>query len=149
MLSRDYTDILGGLLLIITGVFFSSYAAGHYGMGTLRQMGPGMFPAGVGIVLAVFGAITLVPALFRRGERPEIGLRSPLFVLAAVAAFALVIHPFGLIPAILGLTIVSTLAELKVRPVSLVLLCVTLCTLAWLIFKVGLGLAIPLFRSPF
>ncbi len=149
MLSRDYKDIVGGALLFVTGATFAWYAAGHYELGTLRRMGPGMFPMGLGVILAVFGVLLAVPAFFRPGVRPEIRVWSPVFVLAGTAAFALVIRPFGLIPAICAVVIISSFAELKVRPVSLAILCAVLCAIAYGVFRVGLGLALPMFRWPF
>lgn len=149
MLPRDYTDVFGGLLLLVVGAGFAWYSAENYDIGTLRRMGPGMFPMGIGCLLAVFGVLLGVPALFRAGETPEIRVWSPIFVLSGVAAFALVIRPFGLIPAILAVTIISSLAELRVRPVSLAALCLALCLIAWLTFRVGLGLPISMFRWPF
>lgn len=148
MLARDYRDIVGGGLLIAGGLLFSWYAAQHYDLGTVRRMGPGMFPTGLGMILAVFGASIAIPAFFRNGVAPKVRIWTPLFVLSGVAAFALLVRPFGLIPAILGVTIISSFAELKVRPLSLAILCIVLCTIAWLTFRVGLGLAIPMFRWP-
>lgn len=149
MYSRDYKDIVGGFLLLAVGLWVVWYANASYDLGTFRRMGPGMFPLLLGVILAGFGGLIAVPAFFRAGPRFQIRLWSPLFVLAGVAAFALVVRPFGLIPAILAVTIISSLAELRVRPVSLALLCAGLCTLAWLVFRVGLGLPMPMLRWPF
>lgn len=149
MLSRDYRDIVGGALLVIIGIAYSWYAIEHYDLGTLRRMGPGMFPSALGFVLAGFGAVLAVQAFFRTGVMPEIRILTPLFVILGVAAFALTIQPFGLIPAILAVTVISSLAELKVRPVSLGILCLVLCVIAWLTFRVGLSLPLPMFRWPF
>lgn len=149
MLSRDYKDVVGGGLLLVAGLTFSWYAAEHYALGTLRRMGPGMFPMALGFVLAFFGALMLVPALLRPGPMPQVRIWTPLFVLSGVAAFALTIRPFGLIPAILAVIVVSSFAELKFRPVSLAALCAGLCLLAWLVFSVGLGIPVAMFRWPF
>lgn len=149
MLSHDYRDILGGVVLIAFGLAFSAYAFANYEMGTVNRMGPGMFPVALGVVLAAFGVMQAVPALFRTGKMPEIRIWTPLFVLSGVAAFALMIRPFGLLPAVLGVTLISSLAELKIRPVSLAILAGSLCLISWLIFRVGLGLPIPMYRWPF
>ncbi len=149
MLSRDYRDIVGGGLLIVGGLIFTWYAATHYDLGSLRRMGPGMFPTGLGVTLALFGALIAVPAFFRQGTMPVVRIWTPLFVLAGVAAFAMTIRPFGLIPAILSVVIISSFAELKVRPVSLAILCIVLCLIAWLTFRVGLGLPIAMWRWPY
>lgn len=149
MLSRDYKDIAGGLLLVIVGLFFSWYASAYYDLGTPRRMGPGMFPVALGLVLAAFGAIMVVPAFFRRGEMPVVRIWTPIFVLIGVAGFAMLIRPFGLMPAVMAVVIISSFAELKVRPVSLAILTISLCVIAWLVFRVGLGLPVAMFRWPF
>lgn len=149
MLSRDYTDIIGGGLLIVTGLGFSAYAYANYDLGSIVRMGPGMFPACLGVVLAVFGALQAIPAFFRTGTMPDIRLWSPLFVLGSIAIFAMLIRPFGLIPAIIALIIVSSGAELRIRPVSTAILTVVMCVASWLIFRVGLGVPLAMFRWPF
>ena len=148
MPTRDYRDIVGGLLLIVFGLAFTGYSAAHYALGTLRQMGPGMFPAGLGVVLALLGLLLFAGAMFRAGTVPQIRIWTPLFVLAGVVAFALSIRPLGLIPAVLAVTIISSFAELKIRPVSLGLLCLSLSLIAWVTFGLGLNLPIPMFRWP-
>ena len=149
MLKFDYTDMVGGALLVLVGIAVSLISIANYPLGTLTRMGPGMFPAGLGGVLAFFGLILFVQAFRRRGERPDLRTWSPLFVLGGVAAFAVLVKPFGLIPAILGITIVSSLAELRIRPASLAMLCLALCLIAPGVFKYGLGLRLPLFAWPF
>lgn len=70
-------------------------------------------------------------------------------MLSGVAGFALLMPVAGLIPAILGVVVISSLAELKIRPVNLALLCSARCLMAPLVFVTGLGLPIPLVRWPF
>lgn len=149
MFSRDYRDIAGGILLIVVGIGFSVYAMTHYDLGTLRRMGPGMFPAALGFILAVFGLLQAIPAFFRPGVMPDIRIWTPIFVLGGTAAFAMMIRPFGLLPAVAAVVIISSLAELRIRPVSLTLLVASLCLLSWLIFRVGLGLPLAMARWPF
>lgn len=149
MYSRDYTDIVGGLVLICIGLAFSGYAATHYDIGTVRRMGPGMYPTILGVALAVFGAAQIVPALRRTGQKPDIRFWTPLFVLGACGVFALMLRTCGLFPAITVLTVVASLAELEIRPVRMAMLSAVLCLTAWLIFVVAFGLNLPLARWPF
>jgi len=149
MFSRDYKDIVGGLILIILGLSFSGYAATHYDIGTFRRMGPGMFPTILGVALAIFGLMQLVPAVTRPGRMPDVRIWSPIFVLAGCAAFAMTLLPFGLMPAVATLTVVSALAELEIKLARLVVLIAALCLISWLIFDVGFGLNVPMFRWPF
>ncbi|MCI5109483.1 MAG: tripartite tricarboxylate transporter TctB family protein [Marivita sp.] len=149
MFKADYTDVVGGALLVATGLGVTAVSMTSYAVGTLRRMGPGMFPSILGVLLAFLGILIVLQALRKPGRRPDIRVFSPLFVLGGVAAFAALIAPFGLIPAILGVTIISSLAELRLRPVSLILLCLALCLIAPLVFVYGLGLQISLVRWPF
>lgn len=147
--TRDYRDVIGGLGLIGAGGFAAFHALTTLRTGTLEQMGPGMFPAALGIILVIFGIMLAVPAFFRQGAVPQFRVWTPLFVFAGIAAFALMVRPTGFIPAVFALTVISSLAELKIRPVSLTILTLSLCVVAWLVFHVGLNLSTPMFRWPF
>lgn len=148
-MTRDIKDILGGGLLLLGGLSYSIYTVTHYTIGTLRQAGPGFFPLALGLTLVLLGALVLLPALKRRGEMPEFQLFAPIMVLASVAVFALAIPAFGLIPAIVGMTITFSLAERRFRPISLALSCILLSLSAYLIFGVGLGMSVAMLRWPF
>ena len=145
----DYVDAVGGALLILFGAAVTYTSVTYYPMGTPSRMGPGMFPAGLGVVLAVLGLLLSLQALRRPGRRPDIRIFSPLFILGGIAAFAAIITPFGLIPAIVAILVISSMADLKIRPVSLVVSCIGLSLLAPFVFVFLLGLQIPLLRWPF
>lgn len=142
-------DVAGGLLLAFAGVGVFFYSIGYLDQGTVRMMGPGMFPSVLGVLLAALGGVMAVSAVFRPRAMPQARVVTPFFVLAGVAAFAMTIGPFGLIPAILAVTIISSLAEARMRAASLVTLCAVLCLVAWLTFRVGLGLPMAMLRWPF
>ncbi len=145
----DYSDMVGGILLILTGAVVSYIAISNYPLGTLTRIGPGMFPAGLGGILACLGALLALHSLRKKGARPDVRIFSPLFVLGGIAAFALIVEPFGLIPAIIAVTVVSSLAELRLRPANLLALCLGLSLLAPFVFRVCLGLPIALLKWPF
>src|SRR5690554_2954907 len=111
MLDKDYRDILGGALLIGGGIVLALYSMTSYDLGTVRRMGPGMFPFGLGMILAVLGVAIVLPALKRPGSKIEIRIYSPLFVLTGVAAFAFLIPKLGLLPAAAALIVITSLAE--------------------------------------
>lgn len=149
MYPRDYRDMIAGGVLILFGGGIALQAATAYDVGTPTDFGPGLFPAALGVIAAVLGVLVAVPAMMRRGAKIDMRVRSPLFVIGSIAAFALLIRPFGMIPAIIAVTTLSSFAEEKVRPVGMVGVGVTLCVLAYLIFKLGLGLTLPLLNWPF
>lgn len=140
----------GGLFLLVTGGLVVWHGSSHYDLGTLRVMGPGMFPVALGFILAGFGLVSVVTALSQPGgTKLHIRVWTPLFVLGGIAAFAFMIRPFGLVPATLAATAISSLAELKVHALSLIGLCIGLCLLVVVVFHLGLRLPIPLFNWPF
>jgi len=149
MFERDYRDMVAGILMVAAGAFVAIYASTHYNLGSFRNMGPGMFPLLMGLVLAGLGGALAVTALFRSGPMPEIRISTAIFVLASIGAFALLIRSFGLVPAVIAVTVISSLAELKIRFMSTALLAAGLCLLTWLIFPLGLGLNISMLRWPF
>lgn len=149
MYQRDYRDIVGGALLIIAGGLIAWHALSTLDFGTVRRMGPGMFPTSVGVVLAGFGMAIMIPAFLRPGTLDKIEWRSTIAVLAGVAIFAMAVRPFGLVPAIVALIFVSSLAERTFRPLSLAVMSVVLSLAAWGIFSKGLGLPLVMWRSPF
>src|SRR5690606_15482527 len=142
-------DFIGGLLLLVGGLTFSWYAASHYNLGTLRQMGSAMFPAGLGAILAFFGAVLMVQSWFQDSRIERIELRTPFLVILSIAAFAFLVLRVGIIPASLATIVISSFADLKVGIGGLILLCAILCGLAYVIFSVALGIPTPMLRWPF
>lgn len=141
---RDFQDILGGAALIAFGTFVSLYAYTHYAIGTVNEMGPGMMPAGLGVLLAALGAVILAPALLRAGVLPRLDWRPFLFVVLALSAFALAVDRIGLIPAIYALVFIAMLGDDNFRPVSSLLLATVLNLIVIGIFVYGLGMPFKL-----
>src|SRR2546422_7382581 len=61
-------DFWSGLMFIGFGLFFMIWGMTHYQMGTAVRMGPAYFPTVLGGMLAVLGAIVLIPGLSVEGE---------------------------------------------------------------------------------
>lgn len=145
-------DMLGGALLCLTGGFIAIYCWGHYDLGSLRRMGTGFYPMLAGVVLALLGLAILLPPILqgvRPGRIPLPPLRAAGFVLAAVAAFALLCRPFGLFPAIAALATLASLASPERTPLrDLLIMIVVLCVLAWGIFGLGLSLGLKMLAWP-
>lgn len=148
MWRRDYRDIVAGGFFLVIGLGAALHAASHHAMGTLRNIGPGLFPAGAGLVLAALGLAMIVPAIARAGVRPTVEPGVAAAVLASVSAFALILPAFGLVPATLALTVVARLAERRPRPVGTLVLAVALAVLAWAVFVAALGVRLPAVRWP-
>lgn len=141
MPARDYRDIIGGSALTLIGVFATIHGLVSLNLGTLSNMGPGMFPAALGVILAAIGVAILIPAIFRAAEMPDVDMRSFAAISASILAFAVMVQPFGLIPAIVVLTFVASRADSKLSPIGLVIVAVGLSVGATLIFRTGLGMS--------
>jgi hypothetical protein len=148
MWGRDWRDIAAGGFFLVLGLAAALHAATSYRMGTLRAIGPGMFPTCIGAAMAAFGLMILVPALGRAGVRPKWEPRIAAAVLASVAAFSAVLPAFGLVPATFALTFVARLAEARRRPFGTLVLAAALSLLAWAVFVAALGVPLAGFRWP-
>jgi len=140
-------DAIGGLALIVIGLFFALYGQANYAINTLRSMGPGYLPMVLGYLLATLGLLLFVTALRQAPERPDpFAWRSFLAVLAGIGAFAFVVERFGMVPGVIVLTIVCAYAEPGRRLLPTLLLAAVLAAIGVLVFTIGLKLQIPAFR---
>jgi len=139
-------DLWGGLFLVGTGLAFGLVAWLEYPIGTVLDMGPGMFPMMLGLLLALLGLMILLPALWRvTSMRTDIEWRPLLTIAAGVVAFILTIERFGLAVAVLSLTWLSTLAIDRLSFKQAMALGGTLTLAAMVIFVYGFGVPIPVF----
>lgn len=145
---RDFTDVIGGGLLVGVGVYVGMHASG-YGIGTLGRMGPGFFPMVLGYVLTGLGTLILFTGMRKRGRMERMHVRPFFAVLSAVFAFALAVPHVGMVPATFLLVGVAAMAEGKARLVPTLLLAAVLSFFAVTVFCWGLGLSIPAFKGPF
>jgi hypothetical protein len=141
----NWQDIWGGALVIAFGLYVAAYAYLNLNLGTLRRMGAGAFPFGVGIILVVLGVLIVLPALVKPGPKIELSIRTPIIILAAVCAFAIVMPILGIFPAIFVTVFISALADKRLTPGLSALITVGLCAAVWLVFKQGLNLQFPIF----
>lgn len=148
MLNRDYRDIATGLVIFAIGASAAAHSISSYSLGTMSSMGPGMFPAAAGVIMAVFGVCIAAPAFLRPGDGVTIALRPLLAAGLSILLFGLLIERAGLIPAVCALVMMAVLAE-PPRWRSALALAAALSMLTTVIFKLGLGLQVSLAVWPF
>ena len=150
MYRRDYRDIIGGLILIVLGLATSLHAYLQYPLGSLRHLGSGMFPASLGVILAGLGLLIIIPAIFRSGPPlPRFEVRPFLAVIGGGLATAYVIPRFGMVPAVVVMSVFATLADDKLGVVATLMLATFLAVLTLAIFSYGLSIPLQPFRWPF
>ncbi len=146
---RDYRDIIGGGIMLAFGLFCAIYAQEHYKLGSATRMGPGWFPMYLGYLLAILGAIIMIPAFFRKGEAIEMQYKATFLLTLGVFLFAATIKTIGLVPAVLLQMAVTVAADDKLGLKGAAILAASTTLAIYLIFEVGLGLGLAPFIWPF
>ena len=147
---KSQKDFWSGLMFVITGLGFSAGAT-NYSFGTSSRPGPGYFPFGLGILLALLGALVLFKALTVEsdgGDKIGPWAWKPLVMITAtVAIFGWTLPHVGMVIALPLLVIISAMAGEGFRWRDAILNSVILTVGSWLIFIVGLNLTIPMWPS--
>ncbi|MGK9052678.1 tripartite tricarboxylate transporter TctB family protein [Xaviernesmea oryzae] len=139
-LKFDTTNLICGLLLIATGLFFA-YQSLELELGTALRMGPGYFPFILACALVLFGVIILVQAARVQGEPiGPIAWRGILLILPAPIIFGLTVRGLGFVPAIFIAALVASFASSRMKPLTALVLSVALTIFSVLVFSYGLGL---------
>jgi hypothetical protein len=143
---RHIGDIIGGFVHVALGLWFMQHALSEYNFGSMLRMGPGFFPVVLGALVAGFGVLILIPALFRSGDAPVPDWRPFAFVCAALIGFALTLERFGLVPATFVLVFLASAGQPGARMVPTLAIAIVLSVISVVVFTMGLGIPIPAFR---
>lgn len=147
---KSEKNFWAGLLFVVCGLVFAVGAL-DYRFGSSAQPGPGYFPFGLGIVLALLGAFVLFGSLTIETEGGDrVGrwaLRPLLWINLSVALFGWILPHAGLFVALPLLVILAALAGDEFRWRDALLAAVVLTAGCWAIFVRGLGLVIPLWPA--
>ena len=141
-------DAFAGAALAIVGGAVTIYSYSHYSIGAISRMGPGMFPFMLGIALVVVAVAVLLKSFTQPSVQIEVNVRAAAFVLASLALFALMIKPFGVVPALLALLLVSSAAVPGRRLAGTTAFSVLVTCGMVFIFVFLMNLNLSLFRWP-
>jgi hypothetical protein len=147
---KSQKDFWSGLMFVVTGLAFAAGAT-NYSFGSSARPGPGYFPFGLGILLAILGALVLFRSLTIEAEGGDkIGpwaWKPLVMITATVAIFGWTLPHVGMVIALPLLVIISAMAGDGFRWRDAILNSVILTLGSWLIFIVGLNLTIPMWPS--
>jgi hypothetical protein len=147
---KSQKDFWSGLMFIATGLGFAA-GASNYSFGTSARPGPGYFPFGLGILLAILGALVLFKSLTieaEGGDRVGAIPWKPLgLITLSVVVFGLALPKLGMVVSLPLLILIASLAgdEFKLKEVLINIVVLTLGS--WAIFIKGLNLVIPLWPA--
>lgn len=149
---KSQRDFWAGLMFVVTGIGFS-WGATFYSFGSSARPGPGYFPFGLGILLALLGAFTLFEALTIETEDGEpvgsFAWKPLITILVSVLLFGFLLPRLGMALTIPILVFVSSLAGDEFHWRDALINSVVLTIGSWAIFILGLKLVIPLWPTIF
>ena len=142
---RNNRDALAGLLFGAIGVM-TYIGAEDYPMGFVERMGPGYFPTMLGVILTLFGICIFARGLLS-GEpvKGEWGWKPLALITLSILLFGFLMERFGLVPAIVAVFFLSSLAGHEFRLMETLLLTLLMGAFAVGVFFYGLKLPYPLF----
>ncbi len=148
---KNQKDFWSGLMFIVVGAAFAWGAASNYSFGTSARPGPGYFPFGLGVLLAILGGFIVFKAL-TVGEdgQDRIGKwawRPLLWLCLSIAVFGFILPRVGMIISLPLLVCVSAMAGDEFRIKEAIANAVVLTTGSYLVFIKGLNLTIPLWPA--
>jgi len=149
---KSQKDFWSGLMFIAVGVAFA-WGSTSYHFGSSAKPGPAYFPFGLGVLMAVLGALVLFKALtleVEGGDRIGAWSWKPLLIIiGAVALFGWAIPHLGMFVALPVLVIGAALAGNEFQWKDALINAVVLTAGSWVIFIWGLKLTIPLLPTFF
>jgi drug/metabolite transporter (DMT)-like permease len=144
---KSQRDFWSGVMFVAVGLAFA-WGATNYSFGASARPGPGYFPFGLGILLAVLGAFVLFKALtIESADGDPIGPAAwkPLaYIVGTVAVFGWTLPHLGMFIALPLLIIIAARAGDEFHWGEVLANAVILTAGSWVIFIWGLNLTIPL-----
>jgi len=139
-------ELISGLLVLLIGVA-ATFESLQYPLGTLANIGPGMFPAGIGVLLALVGAAITVSGFRIRNEHDEAAIdwRGWGCIVAGMLAFAILGIFGGLVVAIFALVFISALGDRNNSVLQAATLAAAMVVVGIVVFWWALQLQMPLF----
>ena len=117
------------------------YVGRDYPIGSAMRMGPGYFPMILGGLVSALGLLLILRGLVVRGESVDRPAIFPLvLVLASIAVFVATVEELGIVVAVVGVVVVSSLARGKPHWGEIALVSAVMVALAVGLFTKGLAL---------
>jgi hypothetical protein len=147
---KSQKDFWSGVMFITVGIAFA-WGSLNYSFGSSARPGPAYFPFGLGVLMAVLGAMVLFKSLtleVKGGDKIGAWAWKPLIIIAgSVASFGWTLPHLGMFMALPVLVILSSLAGNEFHWKDALINSIVLTAGSWVIFIWGLKLTIPLWPS--
>jgi putative tricarboxylic transport membrane protein len=139
-------DLLAGALYVVGGGTTFLWAQ-KYEIGTATRMGPGYFPALLGLALILFGIAATVKGLVSKQPDPlaEHKVGPLVLMTASVISFGLLIERADLVVATFACLLFVCFRRLRTNPLEVLLLFMGVTIFNVVVFVDFIGMQIPLF----
>lgn len=149
---KSQKDFWSGVMFVGVGAGFA-WGALNYTFGSSARPGPGYFPFGLGVLLALLGAFTLFESLTIDTEDGDpvgaIAWKPLLIIVAVLAGFGFLLPRLGLVISLPLLVFIISLAGDEFHWKDALLNAAILLALSWVVFIKGLSLTIPVWPTVF
>ncbi|MFM7533634.1 MAG: tripartite tricarboxylate transporter TctB family protein [Rubrivivax sp.] len=149
---KSQKDFWSGIMFILSGIAFA-WGATVYNFGSAARPGPGYFPFGLGVILAILGAIVFFKSITvdtPDGDRIEKFAWRPIIVITlSLIVFGFTLPTLGMFIALPLLVAISSFAGDEFHWGEVAINATILTVGSWGIFSKGLGLTIPLWPTIF
>ena len=147
---KSQKDFWSGLMFVVVGLGFA-WGATTYSFGSSARPGPAYFPFGLGVLLAIMGALVWFASITVETEDGDpigaIAWKPLIIITGSVVMFGLILPRLGLLLSLPLLISVAALAGDEWHWKDSIISVVVLTLGSWLIFIKGLNLVIPLWPS--
>ena len=147
---KSQKDFWSGLMFVAVGVAFA-WGSLTYSFGSSARPGPAYFPFGLGVLLAIMGALVWFASITVETEDGDrigaIGWKPLIIITASVAIFGFILPRLGMILSLPVLIIIASLAGDEFHWKDAIISVVVLTLGSWLIFIKGLSLVLPLWPT--
>lgn len=149
---KSQKDFWSGAMFVVVGIGFA-VGATQYSFGSSARPGPGYFPFGLGILLALLGALVLFKALTIETEGGDpigsIAWKPMALIVAAIVLAAVSLPRLGMVITMPMLIVVAALASDEFRWRDAAIMSVVLTLVCWGVFIKGLKLTVPVWPTIF
>ncbi len=147
---KSQRDFVSGLALIAVGTAFA-IGATNYNFGVAVRPGPGYFPFGLGIILALLGLVVFVTSLVKHCEGGDpigtIPWRPLICVVGAILFFGFFLPRLGFVITFPIMIVITSAGGAEFHWKDALLNAAVLTTMSYLIFISGLQLNIPVWPA--
>ena len=147
---KSQKDFWSGLMFIAVGLGFA-WGATNYSFGQSARPGPGYFPFGLGLLMAVLGGMVLFKSLtVDTNDGEPVGRfawRPLLIIIGSITLFGFLLPRLGMIITLPLLVVMSASASDEFKLKEALLNALILTVGSWAIFIYGLNLTIPLWPT--